>query len=258
MVFCRTDGLAWLFMPKSDTRPPIRVRLTHVSSWSPTASTTTSAPIASVSALTTSASDSSRTLIVRCTPASASRAKRSFTTSATITRAPEARKSSACRAPTGPPPMTSAVSPGSALTMSVLLTTQDSTSVQMASSNGTRSAIGWHARSGTTFIDARPPSRKMPNVVKFTQWLTRPILQKRHVPQLRFGAMATRSPGFRAVTPAPTSMMRPMYSWPMITPTVAGWPGGRSRMCRSVPQMPHPSTATSTSSGRAILGTGRS
>ena len=57
-----------------------------------------------------------------------------------------------------------------------------------------------------------------------------------------------RRPGRRAaqrVTPSPTAAIVPIHSWPCQLP---GTPQPSSTMCRSLPQMPHSSTATSTSS----------
>ena len=50
----------------------------------------------------------------------------------------------------------------------------------------------------------------------------------------------------------------PTISGPRMRPTVAGCPGGTSRMWRSVPQIPQASTSRRTSSGRSTRGTGRS
>ena len=109
------------------------------------------------------------TFTVRSTPIFFNSSNRKGCTSETITRAPAAISSSACRAPTGPPPRTSALSPAIGPTFPTLFTTQESTSVQMASPNGRSGLILWQARSGTRQKGARPPSRNIPMVVKFSQ-----------------------------------------------------------------------------------------
>ncbi len=86
----------------------------------------------------------------------------------------------------------------------------------------------------------------------------RPIRQYRHLPHVRLGSTTTRSPSSSPSTAGPFSRTVPTYSWPRMAPTVAGWPGGTSRMCTSVPQMLAASTRSSTSSSPLTVGTGTS
>src|SRR5664279_894480 len=69
--------------------------------------------------------------------------------------------------------------------------------------------------------------------------------------------MITRSPTARVRTARPTSAIVPTPSWPRIRPSLTV---GTSpfRMCRSVPQIVVVSTATITSVGSTILGSGTS
>ena len=85
----------------------------------------------------------------------------------------------------------------------------------------------------------------MPGVPLASQSDGRLALHMRHAPQRSPGPPTTMSPGCHRVTPSPTAATVPIHSWPCQLP---GTPQPSSTMCRSLPQMPHSSTATSTSS----------
>ena len=53
---------------------------------------------------------------------------------------------------------------------------------------------------------------------ELSQSEVRPSRQYRQRPQAMANGTTTRSPGFRVVTPAPTSTTSPMNSWPSTSP----------------------------------------
>ena len=74
--------------------------------------------------------------------------------------------------------------------------------------------------------------------------------QYRHSWQCREGSTATWSPTASSVTSEPRATTSPANSWP----GTIGSDGANSpsRMCRSVPQMPHAATCTTTSRGPGV------
>lgn len=84
-----------------------------------------------------------------------------------------------------------------------------------------------------------------------------PCRQLRQLWQATLGETTTRVPTSAPEAAAPASTTVPTISWPSTTPVVAGWPGGFSTMCRSVPQTPQASTSTSTSLGEPRTGRAR-
>jgi len=84
-----------------------------------------------------------------------------------------------------------------------------------------------------------------------------PCRQLRQLWQATLGETTTRAPTSAPEAAAPASTTVPTISWPSTTPVVAGWPGGFSTMCRSVPQTPQASTSTSTSLGEPRTGRAR-
>src|SRR5437879_7181789 len=68
------------------------------------------------------------------------------------------------------------------------------------------------------------------------------------------GSTTIRSPGATWSTRSPVATTSAVYSCPMMTPGVAGCPGGTAKMWTSVPQIPAARTASRTSSGALSSG----
>ena len=92
---------------------------------------------------------------------------------------------------------------------------------------------------------AAPPAVETPMAPHRSQRLPRPRRHSGQAPQYRLGSTATRSPTASWSTPRPMATTSPANSWP----GTIGSEGANSpsRMWRSVPQMPHAATATTTS-----------
>ena len=111
---------------------------------------------------------------------------------------------------------------------------------------------------GTRTYSAWQPSMVQPrSQPPCSQLLTQPRRQKKHSPQKVSQFTATRSPGEKDLTPAPTSSTTPTNSWPSTVSGVAR--GTAPRMiCRSLVQMVERVTRTMASAGPISRGRGRS
>ncbi len=111
------------------------------------------------------------------------------------------------------------------------------------------SGIRWQVAAGTATYSANAPSTVSPVAPQPAQRLPRPARQGPQAPQNRDGSTATRSPTARpAPTSGPSATTSPANSCPG---TIGYGVGGKcpSAMCRSVPQIPHAPTRTTTSPG---------
>ena len=118
--------------------------------------------------------------------------------------------------------------------------------VNALSAKGTRTNSAWHP-------SMRQPSPQPP----CSQLLTQPRWQKKHVPQNVSQFTATRSPGLKRATSAPTSSTTPTNSCPS---TVSGSARGTAprMICKSLVQMVERVTRTMASVGSCSVGCGRS
>ncbi len=200
------------------------------------------------STATSSSRSSGSGAVLVSKPSSAARASRAASRSAprTCTRPPHARATCAASRPTGPGPTTSTSSPAPIRGGSRRqLQTQASGSANAAAALGSHSGTRWRPRAGTSSRAAKAPSTAEPIERRSGQRFTRPERQCAHVPHVeKYVSETTRAPSQAGSTPSPTSATTPHTSWPIVT-------GGRDRnssstMCRSVPQMPAASTASTT------------
>ena len=72
---------------------------------------------------------------------------------------------------------------------------------------------------GVRTYSACVPSISLPRIQPpVVQWENMPLRQYSHLPQDEMQEISTRSPGLKAVTPAPTLSMTPTPSWPRMRP----------------------------------------
>ena len=134
----------------------------------------------------------------------------------------------------------------------------DAAEAQLARLSGIRDAVGtlkagelsgsrYALFAGTATYSAKAPLTVSPIAFQFAHRLPRPAWHAGQYPQNSDGSTATRSPPRHSPgTPSPSATTRPANSWPgMIGYGVGG--NSPSAMCRSVPQMPHAPTCTTSS-----------
>ena len=196
----------------------------------PTASTTTFAPLPSVSACTPSTASLSRELIVWVAPKPLAHSSfRSSTSTAMIVDAPASRAPAMAALPTPPQPITAIESPRP--TLPVLIAAPMPAITPQPSSPATS---GFAA--GSTLVhcpacdegllderaDAQCGGELLPEVrVIFCAalWVAKqyqgsPRRQARQFPQTARQLRMTKSPGATSVTPSPTDSTIPAASWP--------------------------------------------
>ena len=111
-------------------------------------------------------------------------------------------------------------------------------------------------RAGTSSRAANAPSSREPIERRCAHRFGRPPRQNSHSPHVeKYVSLTTRSPTDHPVTPSPSSRTTPDTSCPIVTGGSDG--NSSSQMCRSVPQMPAPTTSSTTWPGRTS-GSGRS
>ena len=246
-------------MPTSTTRPPGRARETAAAGPSgiPVQSTTRSGPRPSGSGRASATSSSGD--IAAAAPSRVAMSRRNGSGSTTATRdVPRARATWRTARPMVPPPSTATRSSGCSRPRRSARTATDSGSASASSSEATSADAGTTKWAGTVSCSARPPGRAMPIEAHRGHSTGVCSRQARHRPHDSNPSMATSCPGSSPSTPSPTSRTRPDTSCPMI---IGAWSpvsgcgsvgmmiGPSVYSSRSVPQMPHHSTATRTSSG---------
>src|SRR4051812_8946278 len=159
--------------------------------------------------------------------------------------APRRLASTIVSRPMMPPPITTTVAPRGMANISRPDRQQAAGSVSAAVTGSRARGSGCTQCAGSATRSAKPPTRVAP-----AHWLMRPAAHSAHAPQPKDGSQATARPTRRGLTPRPTDVMTPVYSWPS---TSGGFHGKRPCVAwMSVPQMPAACTATTTCLGPAI------
>ena len=231
-------------MPTTPTRPSTSAtcRPASITPGRPVHSSTTGGAVPSASTAASASSDGST---ARSAPRLRARSRRAGWGSDTSTSAaPRALAQSTAASPMGPPPRTATRSPGCRSTRRRARRAMARGSTRAWSSPVTAAGRANSSSAPRATSSAKPPGRLSPTRANSVQWSGRPARQCRHAPQPKKGRATTWVPGVHRSS-SPASRTTPAISWPSTVPGSPMTPA----TCRSLPQMPHAVTSTTTSPG---------